>query len=809
MCECKLKPQNMRTLLCLVPFIFLMNIVSAQHPEKQNYLVEDVVYEKVYLHVDREVYSPREDIWFKVYLVSGINNTLIRGYKNVYVQLVNDLGKVIDDRLVLISDGVAMGDIHLPYSILEGEYTIRAFTKYQKNFGEESFFHKKIWVSEMKRPEQVKWEKDPSKFDLSFFPESGNLVLNASNTVAFKATDNTGRGIHVSGYIVSDLGDTISPFQTEYLGMGSFVLMPREGRKYYAVVEKFPYFKYEFAAIVEDGIALNFVNENTSINFELARNFKTVGKETFIMEFSHKGNLLFSNEVEMCSFNQKLTFPKEKFPLGISKVSLKDLLGNILAERIIFIQAGFENLVEIVAEKNVYSNRERVHIDLNYLMEEYDSIPTGLSVSVVNRDYLNRGGYDMDMRSFLLLDSELKGPIEASAAYFMDDNISSSEKLNLLMMVQGWRSYYWTDIIKKEPEYLDGWDDYGLTVEGRVKRLFMDEFVYGGKVTIGPFSAAFSFLDTLTSSSGYFKFDRLYLRDSTTLMVEARTKKGRKNTEIFLKAMYEPDTFVSIKNVNQVVIEHEVPATFFKHSFAKGEAERKYAIESGTYWIEAVTIVEDRPLSFAEFNKTESDRMYGMPDKTRKITEDDQDYFNIIDYLEANPVMGLHVSGNEIIGIGGARPIIMVDGFEGMDPEHLHMGDIDYVDFLTSGVNKALLGSRGSGGAIMIYTKVGALSTFTRNIKGRHTQKIHGFQWPREFYSPKYELETIDSMKPDYRPTLFWQPFVFLQDSKAELEFYTSDFESEYLIIVEGISKKGKICTGLGFFSVGDKMSLF
>jgi len=42
----------------------------------------NVIFEKVYLHIDRELYTAGDDIWFKSYLINGFNNRIIPGYKN-------------------------------------------------------------------------------------------------------------------------------------------------------------------------------------------------------------------------------------------------------------------------------------------------------------------------------------------------------------------------------------------------------------------------------------------------------------------------------------------------------------------------------------------------------------------------------------------------------------------------------------------------------------------------------------------------------------------------------------------------------
>jgi hypothetical protein len=793
----------MKKLLIFLSLFLITKPSFSQSVKEPTFSVDNTVYEKVYVHIDREMYSPRETIWFKVYAVGGINNQLLKGYKNVYVQLVNDTGRVVNDRLILTSDGVAMGDFALPYTIDEGQYTIRAYTKYLENFGEESYFHKKIWISSMKQQTKAQKEFRLEDIDIGFYPESGNLVLNASNWIAFKAIDTTGRGLPIAGQIVNDLGDTITAFNSEFLGMGKFSLMPKEGRKYFALLDEYLEYRYEVKDIRPEGVTMHFVDNGSEVSFVLARNFTLQNTENLTISVTHKGIDLFAEPVVMNAARTVLSFSKSKFPLGISKVTLMDSTETILAERIVFIHTGIVQQIAVESDSKVYETRNAVKLNLQSLLEADDTIKGGLSVAVVNRSYLNRSGYNVDIRSTLLLDSELKGPIESSASYFSDGRISSTDKLNLLMMVQGWRSYYWPEIISKLPKNLDDWDDYGLSVAGSVKELFRNDMVKYGKVKLGPFSAQFTFLDTVTNGNGRFRFERLFLRDSSTLIVEAKNERGRSNTEIFLDHMYEPDTLIRIASVNDVTMDPLVPYSYYRESFSKLEADRKHAIESGSNWIEEVTIVKEKPLSFAELDQIESKALFGDPDKRVKITDDEMTYLNIYDYLESNPVMGVYVSGETVMSRSGERITVLVDGFSGVNAKHTPMGDIDYIDFMTSGAKKALFGSKGGGGVILVYTKKGELSTFERYVKGRLTKKVNGYQWPHDFYSQKYTLENIELEKPDYRPTLFWEPFVFLEDNKAELEFFTSDYISDFVVIVEGISQGGKICTGLCEFYVG------
>jgi hypothetical protein len=90
-------------------------------------------------------------------------------------------------------------------------------------------------------------------------------------------------------------------------------------------------------------------------------------------------------------------------------------------------------------------------------------------------------------------------------------------------------------------------------------------------------------------------------------------------------------------------------------------------------------------------------------------------------------------------------------------------------------------------------------------VKGRIILKLRGFDMPAKFYSPLYSLENIDSPQPDFRPTLYWNPDVCFVNGKANLDFFTSDELTEYVVYLEGITKNGKICFGTASFTVDKK----
>jgi hypothetical protein len=96
---------------------------------------------------------------------------------------------------------------------------------------------------------------------------------------------------------------------------------------------------------------------------------------------------------------------------------------------------------------------------------------------------------------------------------------------------------------------------------------------------------------------------------------------------------------------------------------------------------------------------------------------------------------------------------------------------------------------------LIIYKKSGKGLFGTTKTEGVRTDEIAGFSKSVSFYSPTYEtLTNQDWVIPDNRSVIHWSPDITL-NSKGEytLEFYNDDFIGEVSVIVEAISKDGKL----------------
>jgi len=112
-------------------------------PEKKT-PVADLI-EKPYLQTDKPYYYPEETIWFKGYM-NYSNRQMADTLSGVlYVEIIAK-DKVVEQKLFQIENGMVIGQFRLPAQIQAGEYYLRAYTNWMRNFGDDYIFVKPLPV---------------------------------------------------------------------------------------------------------------------------------------------------------------------------------------------------------------------------------------------------------------------------------------------------------------------------------------------------------------------------------------------------------------------------------------------------------------------------------------------------------------------------------------------------------------------------------------------------------------------------------------------------------------------------------------
>jgi hypothetical protein len=103
--------------------------------------------EKVYLHTDKPYYNIGDTLWFKSYLLDRVSLADSRVSNLLYVELDNDSSEMVRRISIPIKDGLGWAQIPLPGAIFrEGGYTLRAYTNWMQNFGEDYVFSQRFYL---------------------------------------------------------------------------------------------------------------------------------------------------------------------------------------------------------------------------------------------------------------------------------------------------------------------------------------------------------------------------------------------------------------------------------------------------------------------------------------------------------------------------------------------------------------------------------------------------------------------------------------------------------------------------------------
>lgn len=806
------------TTLFILPCLFLIFFISlafypAPFPNnsdkqllaKTNLFNLQFPQEKIYLHLDRPSYWANDDIWFKAYL----KNSPIPDC-NLYVELLNSSGTVLQKRMYWAQNGLAYGDLHVADTISSGVYQIRAYTNWMRNFDDVWFFRQNlvIWNLRDKLPENEMNKISQKDVDFQFFPEGGTFLTSISNKMAFKATDKNGKGLEVIGKVVDDLDNVVVEFKSHFKGMGSFQIQPKEGGKYKAQITvagnvilniDLPEAQTQGVALAinptdTDKVFINIYDRSTGTETNPAKSYLLVGQAN--------GVVFYSKEITTNSEVFNFEIEKSLLPKGIVQFTLFDEEMIPRCERLVFINHYDFIIVEIAPDKPLYRTREKVQIDINTITDEGIPCFSNLSMSVYNPEtQLNFEDYPNTILSQFLLNSELKGTIEDPAYYFKDDSLSTISALDNLMLTHGYRHFEWNEInAGKYPEIVYP-PEASITVKGTVENMLLKQTVPNCKVTMLFVKNQYGLYEENTDSLGHFSFSDLFFNDTVFVSLQAVTPKGRRNTWIELdkKSSISPRRgFLPV--AYQYSNENQVNTKSYLSELSSEIIKKKWHLSD-------TILLGDINVMTKKIKKGDGHaRMYAEADYVFDLAKQDDVYGNIFDMMDGRiPGVRFDPIEKKFCIRGEIPAALYLDGIP-VDFELLSTFPGKTFDKIEILKFAPLAGIKGSGGAIFFYTKRGEKFVNTpADAQGLKSTNVIGYSVIRKFYAPNYESQQPAEMKNDFRSTLYWNPIVRTDSlGRTNVSFFNSDQSGEVRVVVEGITSDGKLCRGVSRYNVTD-----
>jgi len=143
--------------------------------------------EKLVVFVDRSLYAVKEVIRFTAILQPGRDHVPGPGSDVLYAELVNAAGNAVTKGKYLLSDNRSSGYLSIPPTIAAGNYYLRCYTRWMRNFGAADFAYIPICVVNPYSEEEQAVSSEPAKPVLSGIPGGAPAVLCSTNKRSYEA----------------------------------------------------------------------------------------------------------------------------------------------------------------------------------------------------------------------------------------------------------------------------------------------------------------------------------------------------------------------------------------------------------------------------------------------------------------------------------------------------------------------------------------------------------------------------------------------------------------------------------------------
>jgi hypothetical protein len=775
----------------------------------------ELAQEKVYLSCDKPLYASDETMFFKAFIVNAVTHepTVLSAVLLVDVYRQSDKTRVKTLTLP-IENGVANGTLEWKFGT--GDYLIHAYTQWMLNVPTD--FHFQKIVSVLNAPPSVVKASEQQNFTIQFFPEGGHCIEGLPCRMAFKATDGMGNGIPVNGAVSEKDGVGIAIFKDEYLGMGSFGFTPAAGKQYVATVT-LPNGKQSLANLPVPNksgfvISVDNLRDTGNIRVNIRTNLPDNKMPAAMYLLAHmRGKLNYMTEIPLKYKSEKafqVAIPRAQFGgEGVATIALFDEKGIPILERLIFIENKKQRLdIQIKTDKTSYKKRDKVTLNIEVSDKDGKPIATEMTLKVLNNDRVNTPQFGEHLTSYLLLKSDLRGYIENPAYYFTDDK-AAKRRLDNLLMTQGWRRFSWAQVADTAaiPKYLP---EFGIFVNGQVT---------DGKKRLKNLNLLVSLFDvtengqslyTETDVDGNFKLPA-YFNDTTRIYVNALGYDKAIDFKLFNKTQESinyPSPHVTSETLTEN-LEKYLTAAREEQIALKQRTEKEIVLKE--------VVVKEKKIQ----KRDPRSYFYNAPDRSAKMDKAREGlYAHALDFLLTSGLVRYKTNyagrveiqplrGSTSFG-GNTPPLVMVDGqiVEIEMLSNIPAKNLERIDVISGARSSALLGSRGSGGAVNILTKMSGPTNSKEEKKmvepsNQRFETVMGYSLVKQFYSPDYSDKRPEHDIPDYRNTVYWSPSIRTDEAgRSTIIFYTTDDIANFRIFTEGYQANGKTGFATGTFKV-------
>ncbi|MCP9763049.1 hypothetical protein [Lacihabitans soyangensis] len=745
----------------LVLLVFCAIQISAQTSTYQS--------EKVFVHTDKDAYVAGDTIWLKTYVFDATSHHLSQKSQVLYLLFQNKQNEIINESKLAVQNGHANSQIILPKNLAAGQYELTAYTQLMRNYSEKAFYTKTFKVSGVlpgaASPLATKVVQKP---EVVFYPEGGQLVDAISCKVAVKLNNFMNLPKGFEGKIEDSTGKLITTFYPDLQKIGTFIIKPETGMKYYAVFslagkmykellpasQQFGYVLSTDNVIYSDGL---FINVFTNINVP----------EKFNIVVRQRGEIITTVPFETVSTNFKFVLNNDLVPnSGVVEIAVEDLTGKVVCKRLVYFLNNAKNSLQIDNYKPNLLPKGKVNFDL-YVLDDNQRPMSNLDLSISVTDITPPTVFSQkieNMQNSLVFDADFEAEIQKLDSLFEFQPTVSKFYLDNLMMTMDWKKEAKTNVFKEEKSLaMKGTALQSMVpYENQKLSLFLWDKI------------GMKYQETQTDSSGNFV---VYDHWTDSVKVLALNNEGQ-YLDLKLEGVYSPKVSITPPAVVAKTPANGVTAK----PTAVNKPNTTPAVQTKAVALKEV-VVTGKMSKDLKNDYRRRGYNWEADFETAVTVDSSSGITSVVDLIEKN-VPELTGKLN-----GGNQNWVMVDGTR-VPVGFLNLlkpVDIVWLDFLNKKEKTAKLGQE-AGTIVNLLTAKGKdlLSIY----KANNYQTFMGYQYARNIFAPKYTKATA---KPDRRKTLYWNPLLKTDIyGKTNIGFYNADLTKKYLITVYGTDGKGK-----------------
>lgn len=760
--------------------------------ESINRRIADYQPEKAYLHLDRPVYMVGETLWFKMWVTD--ENLIPADLSKIgYLEVIGIENQAVIQAKVALKNGRGSGAVPIPTDLPSGNYLVRGYTTWMKNFSEAHFFETTLCLINPFSPLPASLPgrtAETSGPDLQFFPEGGSALPGIENKIAFKAQGPDGRGVNFTGKLLDQNGQTAAEFKPLVHGIGHFLFIPEKGRTYRAEItdEKGIRSTFPFNVIRQEGYAVRLTENDSELKIDVSPGLNTAGSALHLLHYNGSKSTAFQARAE--NGKARFSLPKSTLKQGVNVLVVFDHNLKPVAERLYFHLSGTEASAAVSANRDVFNKREKISLNFktSHLSDTLEA-----SVSVFLTDSLPQAEQpDIDVH--LLFTSELKGVVENPDYYFAGRNAAAREALDNVMLTHGWRRYKTEHLLSGElnPEYLPEINGHIIT----------------GKVTSADVNLPIGYRPVFAAYPSIKIAPWVGMSDEEgRFIMEARNFTGAR--ELVFQTNYRMDSTCRISVDSPFAPVENIASKLTP--LVLGSEMRKDILKRS---INMQTVNSYFPHKQAA-PPTDSIPFYGTPDFRYYL--DDYTRFPTMEEILSEYVPAVNIRlrrgryYTRVVETGvhtqlfTEDPLLLMDGIPVFDTDRIIHFDPLKVQ-RTDVVNRMYyLGP-------LAFPGIVSYSTYTHDLSGFEVDPralilaYDGTLGQRDFYAPSYDKELKNGRRlPDFRNLMYWSPSVSIVPGKETvLDFYTSDQPGSYKIVVQGLSANGVPVSAVSQFRVTD-----